>query len=226
MHYTLNEVSDGRQLRLAPQRVKEAMQSFSAFGVDVVVCLGDFVDLGVNHDAEKSCWATLTEEIISYNLPFYILPGNHDYEVAKGADFSNLSTMPEYPFKVEIKGYNLIFLDACYKKNGLRYDVGGMVWNDCSLPKEQIDFLKRTLEKSDKPCVVFTHQDLVDAIDPDYLIAEHKEIRNIIECSNKVKWVFSGHYHQGAERIINGVHYVTMPSMTATDKNEYRIFDV
>ena len=225
-HFTLCPPADRPYLSDAPDRVAEAMEHFSKERVDVIVCLGDFVDLGKNHAEELNNWRIMLSIIRRYDIPFFILPGNHDYEVLKGDEFCAVSGMPGFPFAVNVGDKRLIFLDACYKKSGLRYDAGGMLWNDCSLPTEQIDFLKNTLSNADRNCIVFLHQDLDESIDHDYLIAEHKTIKNLIASSKKVKFVFSGHYHAGAECVSDGVRYITLPSMTESAKNEYRVFDI
>ena len=91
------------------------------------------------------------------------------------------------------------------------------------IPEDQIDFLKKTLKESDRPCFVFTHQNLDRAVDKDYHIKKGMTIRRILTSSGKVKAVFNGHFHAGGYNVIGGIKYITVPSMTDTDVNEYMI---
>ena len=75
-------------------------------------------------------------------------------------------------------------------------------------------------------CVVFLHQDLDERIDHDYLIAEYKTIKDIIAGSSKLKYVFSGHYHAGAECVSDSVRYITLASMTECSENKFFVFDI
>ncbi len=223
LHYTKHP-QEGRQFTaLAPERVREAMEAFDKEKVDAVVCLGDIVDRGQTHDEELSCWQDILAEIKKYPYPYYILPGNHDYEIMIGDEFGSVSGMPEFPFYADVADMRLVFLDACYRYSGKRYDEAGMIWTETMLTDKATAFLKETLEKSDRPCVIFTHQNLDKALPKDYRIKHEMRLRRMIKKSGKVKAVFSGHFHAGSYNVIGGVKYITLASMTDTEINEYMI---
>ena len=46
-------------------------------------------------------------------------------------------------------------------------------------------------------------------------------IRHIIAGSGKVKYVFSGNYHAGAECVSDSVRYITLPSMTECSEKKF-----
>ncbi len=223
LHYTKHPQKGREFTATAPERVQKAMKAFDEEKVDAVICLGDIVDKGADHAEELSCWQEILTEIKKYPYPFYCVPGNHDYEVMIGEEFSTVSGMPKYPFFVDVAHSRLIFLDACYRFSGKRYDEAGMVWTETMIPKDQLCFLEKTLSDTDRPCYLFLHQNLDKAIDKDYHIKSERKIRRILKKSHKVKAVFSGHYHAGAYNVIGGIKYITVPSMTDTDVNEFMI---
>ena len=50
------------------------------------------------------------------------------------------------------------------------------------------------------------------------------EIREIIK--GKATMVLQGHYHEGAERVIDGIPYVTFCAMCEGTDNAYRIIEL
>lgn len=223
LHYTKHPAEGREYTALAPERVREAMKAFDEEKVDAVVCLGDVVDRGADHEEELSCWREILSEIKKYPYPFFVLPGNHDYELMIGDEFGKVSGMPEYPFYADIAGYRLIFLDACYRHSGKRYDEAGMVWTETMLPQPQLDYLQEMIEQSELPCLVFTHQNLDKDLPKEYRIKRCMHIRRLLKNSGKVIASFSGHFHAGAYNVLGGIKYFTVPSMTDTDVNEYMI---
>ena len=225
LHYSKHD-EEHKYTVLAPERMRAALEAFRKEKVDVCVCLGDVVDKGADHEEELSCWQELLSIVREYSFPFYVLPGNHDYEILVGDEFGKVTGMPKFPFSVDIAGQNLIFLDACYRYSGKRYDEAGMIWTETMLPKDQIEFLKDTLEKSELPCLVFTHQNWDKNLPKEYHIRHLLLLKHLLKKSGKVKYVFSGHYHAGDDHEIGGIRYVTVPSLTDTEANSYMILEI
>lgn len=226
LHYKRNPEESKKFTAFAPVRVQEALEAFRKEKIDVAVCLGDIVDKAETHEEELSCWQEILTIVKKYPFPCYFIPGNHDYEVMIGNEFCQTTGMPAYPFSVDVCGRRLLFLDACYRYGGKRYDEAGMVWTETTLPPDQFDFLKKKLAESDVPCIIFTHQNLDKFLPEEYHIKKCAQIRRLIKKSGKVKYVFSGHFHDGDDHEIGGVRYVTVPSMTDTSANSYMIMEV
>ena len=226
LHYNRNPEENRKFTALAPIRLKEAMEAFRKEKIDVAVCLGDIVDKAETHEEELSCWQELLSIVKEYSFPCYFLPGNHDYEVMIGDEFCKTTGMPGYPFSADVNGRRLLFLDACYRYSGKRYDEAGMIWTETALPPDQIVFLERTLSESEIPCILFTHQNLDKNLPKDYRIQKSMRLRRLLKESGKVKYAFSGHFHGGDYHEIGGVRYVTVPSMTETSANNYMIMEV
>lgn len=77
---------------------------------------------------------------------------------------------------------------------------------------EQIEWLKTDLRKTDKRCIIFSHQSLENTV------PNRESIREILESENKrtgykkIVAAFSGHDHTNYEKIINGIAYIQINS--------------
>lgn len=81
-HYCNAEVMcETRRPLLTPAKVREAMEAFCAAKVDFCICLGDLTDLapGDTKTHAVKCLHDILELIRSYNIPFCLVPGNHDF---------------------------------------------------------------------------------------------------------------------------------------------------
>jgi len=91
----------------------------------------------------------------------------------------------------------------------------------------QLNWLKEDLRVNQLPVIVYCHhpcdeQDIESNYyfkdKPDRVFIEQKEeLRKILEDSGKVKLVISGHTHFFSQSEINGIIYLTVPSLTEND---------
>jgi 3',5'-cyclic AMP phosphodiesterase CpdA len=163
------------------------------------------------------------ELIRSYDIPFCLVPGNHDFLVLKREDFRSAGVQVP-PYAISANGYRLIFLDANYRSDMRHFDVAGEEWTDANLPKEQCRFLENELNAATEPCIVCIHENLDPFVEKDYIVKNADEIREIIK--GKATMVLQGHYHEGAERVIDGIPYVTFCAMCEGKDNAYRIIEL
>ena len=213
-----------RRAILSYDKVKEAMEEFVRFGVDLCICMGDLTD-HKEGDTKKDSLDNLNEIlslIRSYNLPFYFVPGNHDYLMLSGEDLKN-ANLDTPPYVIATKEYNLIALDPNYRSNMERFDKAGVVWDDANLPLEQMEFLKNALDRSDKECISLLHENLDPTVQEQHIIKNAEQIRKIIRESSKVKAVIQGHYHEGSDWFENQIHYHTVKGMCQGESNPYEI---
>ena len=114
-------------------------------------------------------------------------------------------------------------MDANYRADGRRFDVAGVEWTDSNLSQDQVDFLRYELEKANTDCIVCIHENLDPFVEMRHIIKNAEEVREIIRKSGKVKLVLQGHYHLGAERMIDDIPYITLSAMCEGTDNSYRI---
>ncbi|MBR7099224.1 MAG: metallophosphoesterase, partial [Clostridia bacterium] len=197
---------------------------FAKERVDACICLGDLTDHAPDDTKNDvvSCFFEALNLIRSYRIPFYLIPGNHDYIMMTGDELL-VAEIQTLPYAISIGGYRLILLDANYRSDGRRFDVSGVEWTDSNLPKQQCEFLKSELRDATCDCIVCIHENLDPFVEARHLVKNAEEIRRIIRESGKVKLVLQGHYHPGAERTVDGILYLTLPAMCEGDDNSYRI---
>ncbi|MBE6632911.1 MAG: hypothetical protein E7620_01060 [Ruminococcaceae bacterium] len=226
-HYCKLATSCGtRRPSLSLGKLREAMDAFREEKVDYVLCLGDLTDKGTTPEEPRECMEEILRLIGSYGLPFRAIAGNHDYAVFSGAEFSALTGSPEAPFLLETDTHTLIFLDANFRSDLRRFDVAGVEWKDSNLPHDQLIFLKNALDAATKPCVVLLHENLDPTVQVDHIVKNAAEARAILEASGKVSLVLQGHYHWGADTVINGIRYLTLPAMCEGEDNHFLILEI
>lgn len=222
-HYSSKEVTCSKRLNnQSLRKVQEAYRFFESRHCDVVICLGDLIDTEDTVEKEIENLSLLSEVIRKSPLRTICLMGNHDAFVLTPSRFySILGT--EVPQTLCMDGRNLIFLDACYSKNGKHYAPGDADWTDTFYPFA--DELKKELETLSVPTYVFVHQNIDPEIRQDHRLFNAKEIFAILEQSGVVQTVFQGHYHPGKESVHNGIRYITLPAMCENEA-AYWVFEL
>jgi alkaline phosphatase len=224
-HYCHADVLCGtRRPSLSLSKIREAMDVFREASVDTCICLGDLTDHAPKDTKEDvlACFHEALNMIRSYNIPFYLVPGNHDY-LTMTAEELEKARIKIPPYTISVGGYQLILLDANYRADGRRFDVAGVEWTDSNLSQDQVDFLRYELEKANTDCIVCIHENLDPFVEMRHIIKNAEEVREIIRKSGKVKLVLQGHYHLGAERMIDDIPYITLSAMCEGTDNSYRI---
>ncbi|MBQ8145594.1 MAG: metallophosphoesterase [Clostridia bacterium] len=219
-------IGETRMPAISYEKIKEAMTYFKEQSVDICFCLGDLTDSpdGVTRaDAIKNLDEIL-ELIHSFEIPFYVVPGNHDYLTLKREDLARAGIKTP-PYIVEDE-YNFIILDANYRSSMEHFDTAGVDWTDSNLPKEQVDFLEKALKESDKQAIVMVHENLDPSLEESHIIKNAIEIREIIKNSGKVKMVIQGHFHRGNEIIVDDIPYFTVRGMCERNANPFFIKEI
>ena len=226
-HYRLMEQHGRRFHKASLGKIKETMNAFQEEKVDFIVCLGDIIDVGETPEESINCLEEAMEPIRAVGIPYRIIPGNHDYAAFAAEDFAARTGCPMLPCTVETDTHKLILLDANYREDFRRYDIAGVQWKDTNLPPEQLEFLKKELAASSKPCIVLLHENLDTEIHISHVVKSGgEEARQIIEESGKCNLIIQGHYHPGADREANGIRYLTLPAMCEKETDYYMILDL
>ena len=213
---------------LSLEKIREAMDAFQGEGVDACFCLGDMTDHAPNETREQT--AAFFEQALalirSYEIPFYFVPGNHDYLAMTAQELYEALRQEPLPCTVTLGDYMFVLLDANYRSNGKRFDEAGVEWTDSNLPADQLDFLKTALQSTTKKCVVLIHENLDPTVEAHHIVKNADEIRTVIRESGKVAAVLQGHYHPGKVSVTDGIPYITFPAMCEGTQNSYRILNM
>ena len=223
-HYCNKESIGNRKPMLSFEKIKTAMESFKQNEVDLIICLGDLVDECDTKSENVDCIKQLCEMIYSYNIPFFSLMGNHDYQNFTRKEFNTYTKGAYPPFVYEKENVTLVFLDCNYDKDGNVYKPNEIDWTDANLPVDQLKKLESILkDKKKKKIYIFSHQNIDNTIDESHVVKNSDEIREAISNSKSVKMVIQGHYHLGKDTKIDKVLYHTLKAMCEFDEEYFEI---
>ncbi|MBQ8738775.1 MAG: metallophosphoesterase [Clostridia bacterium] len=228
LHFCSSEyLGLGRYPQSGFERLTLALNDFKHAEIDFCVCLGDMVDKseGDTKDEVLGYLSKCMEQIRAFEIPFYLVPGNHDFLMLTRDDFKSAGVNIA-PFVIRGEGVTLIAIDANYRENG-HFDTVGEKWDDAHIPDDQLEMLEREIEESSVPCVVLIHENLDPTVDPSHQVRCASRARRIIqEHASKVRLVLQGHYHYGADTLAEGVPYHTVKSICVFDKDFYEIIEL
>ena len=221
-HYSSQDLTGGnRYNNQSLQKMAAAYQDFEAAGCRLVICLGDLTDTEDTKDKEIFNMHKITTFLSFYSLPTMCVMGNHDAYVFESQEFYTLLGGCR-PRTLVAGGSTLLFLDANYNPDGTPYRPHDFQWDKCYIPTEG---LREQLAAAEGDVYVFLHQNLDAACPADHRPVNADEVCRILAESGKVKTVYQGHFHWGADTVKDGIRYVTLPAMCCFE-NTHRIIEL
>ncbi len=203
----------------APELMRKFKHWLNASSCSLLVELGDRIS-DVDRDTDIVNIRQVAGWFSDISLPHYHLAGNHDLEELTLAENEELLKFSLRSTSVDVAGFHLVFWNAGSK---LDREKG------FSLLEEELRWLKADLAKTKFPTIIFTHVPLDNGsmkgnfyfekaypLHACYSIEDGEKIREVIERSNKVILCINGHAHWNAYHCIDGIHYITLPSLTET----------
>lgn len=210
-------------------KIKEAMEAFKNQEVEACFCLGDLVDRAKT-DTKKEVLEYLDAVlgiISSYDIPFYLVPGNHDFVDLERGDFEAAGVVLPNPYKVVTTNEcDFLLIDANVRSSGKHFDVEGHVWDDANIVVNSFEPTFREFISTQKKHVVMVHENLDPTVQGQHVIKTADTVRDIIRKSGAVKLVIQGHYHEGSEWYDGDVHYHTVGAMCLGTDNHYEIMEL
>ncbi len=222
-HYSSQEITCGNRYNSKSlEKIRQAYNVFQAEECDLVVCLGDLTDTETLHEKEIENLKEIANVINTCPIKSICLMGNHDAFALTSAEFYEIlgHSKPEH---IKTQDKNLLFLDACYFKNGNHYLPGDSDWKDTFYP--HIKDLKKQIDEATGEVYIFIHQNLDPNIRQDHRLFNSEEINRIFLESGKVKAVYQGHYHPGMRSVHNNIAYIAFPAM-CENENAYFILSI
>lgn len=221
-HYTMDTVAEWkRNSAESLRKTKEAFEHFKSEKCELVICLGDLIDADTEHSLEAENLKKMAEVIKTSGIETYCVMGNHDAFSFTEDEFYGILGEDFRPRRKDADGKTLLFLDACYFKDGRRYMPGDRDWTDTFLPDAAE--LEKELEKSCGETYIFMHQNLDPDLPDEFRLANEEEVRGILEKSGVVKEVIQGHYHLGNRSEHNGIRYTTFPAMRDEENGYFTV---
>lgn len=186
----------------------------NAIQPDIVVELGDRIN-----DRDKSSdikWTReVAHELSGLKRPCVHILGNHDFNQLTRDESEDAMQTSFGSHSRDVQGHHLVFWNSCValKDGGFQFMPEDLTW------------LAADLAATELPTIVFSHVPLdngsmvgnfyFDKLAPKGgQYADGAAAREIIERSGKVIACFAGHTHWNARNTIDGVHYITIHSLT------------
>lgn len=186
---------------------------------DFTVDLGDRIS-DTDHETDLKYAKEIAAEFNNISGDVFHILGNHD--IAELSVDENKEILPSKVASMSFDKENFHFI--FWNTNPHLDQEAGF-----SLREEDLVWLEKDLASTLLPTIIFTHVPLDNGsmkgnfyFDKDY--AHHasypelqgEKIRAVIERSEKVVLCVNGHAHWNAYHCIDGIHYVTIPSLTET----------
>lgn len=235
-HYADRDPAGTRFYRDSIPKMREAIDELNRHKLDFVVHLGDFKDEGPRKDPKDtlSYLQDIERELQRFDGPVHHCIGNHDVDsITKDLFLENIKNHGQEQAKnyysFDQNGMHFIILDANYEADGKdQFYAEGADWQKAHIPDPELKWLKKDLQNTGLPCVVFCHHPLYEYYKEDYTfhVNNYEEVRPILEASQKVFACFHGHVHQEGHKQINGVHYVTQLGMVDYEGLENNTFSI
>ena len=227
LHYTDDNSHKVRFRPKSLEKVKKAIDEHSV-GCDFIIDLGDTADEVIGAKAQVSLWQEVFDAMKESGKDYYALIGNHDTSVSK-EKWIQISGMRDRYYSFDCGEYKIICLDGNNNDTDTPYPEKEILWSECYLDTEQIKWIKKEIDESQKDVIVFCHQMfLMDDIEngDDHVLINRKEIIDHFEKSGKVKAVFCGHYHYGNFSEKNGIYYITLRAICTGDNQNHAVVTV
>lgn len=162
---------------------------------DLVLVTGDVAAHGA-----PEAYRFFLDKMAASGLPYLWLPGNHD-DFALMAQLNAAAWQPISAFG----NWRIITLNSA-----VPHRVGGR------LEEDQLDLVARTLaEHPDNDFAIFLHHPPLDVgcrwLDRQQ-VSNGGELADILACHSNVRALFSGHVHQRAELLFEGIPFYSTPS--------------
>ena len=188
----------------ADVRLQTFIDSATAEKVDFIIQLGDFCLPKPENNRFLAIYNSFT------GAKYHVL-GNHDLDsgCTRAGNLKFWKQTKSY-YSFDKKNFHFIVLDGndttSPPQKGYAHYVG----------KKQIDWLKKDIENTDLPIVVFSHQSLFDPFgtENDSVIRHIFESRNLKTGKSKIIACFNGHTHVDNYKKIGGIWYFEINSMS------------
>lgn len=195
----------------AEERLGTFLRAANDNRVDFIIELGDFCMPKEENKPFLKRWQDYAGEK-------YMLLGNHDMDNCSKEEVMQFIGMNNRYYSFDKGDFHFIVLDPNNIYDGEKYipyengNYFGYGEKVSYVDPEQVEWLKKDLQATDKRCIIFSHQSF------ECSSQNREDIRKIFEDENlragykKVAVAFSGHDHTNYMKEINGIAYIQINS--------------
>ncbi len=190
---------------------------------DIVINLGDLVEDFNDHDKDIINLNFIWELLNDIEPTFYSLAGNHDLRSMNSRrEVEQIMGYEHSTFSVDLLGYHFVFLGLDVNtKIGVQ---GGGILKTQFVSNEDLEWLKKDLEKNKLPVLVFNHFGIAEdnmegnwwfeRVPEHAILGNRKELKEILKKEKNLIAVFSGHQHWTKKIVEDGINYYVVGSLT------------
>ncbi|MBR0113271.1 MAG: metallophosphoesterase [Clostridia bacterium] len=228
LHYCGRDI-EGAERRniLSAGKLREAVNGYAA-DCDFIAGFGDTAD-SLPGCGDQETFAREIYGILSgTGKPVYCLIGNHDTSLPK-EKLTDIYSMPGRYYSFESGDYLFIALDTNMNSPDSPFPEAEIEWKETYLDYEQLAWLEKTLNETDKDVIIFSHAlMMLEEYENDnpHVIRNRDDALAIIEKSGKVKAVICGHYHYGDLVKHGGVYYVALTALVNYESANFAVISV
>ena len=195
----------------AEERLGTFLRAANDNQVDFIIELGDFCMPKEENKPFLKRWQDYAGEK-------YMLLGNHDMDNCSKEEVMQFIGMNNRYYSFDKGDFHFVILEPNNIYDGEKYipyengNYFGYGEKVSYVDPEQVEWLKKDLQATDKRCIIFSHQSF------ECSSQNREEIRKIFEDENlragykKVAVAFSGHDHTNYMKEINGIAYIQINS--------------
>lgn len=236
--FSFGLITDLHYARIAPKgkrnyadslaKLRQAVTTFNARGLPLVVELGDLIDAGPSKADDLGYLAAMREALGEFHGQRRFVLGNHCVLTLSKEEFVAGWGCPGAAtyYSFDQGGWHFAVLDADFRRDGTPYRAGNFHWTDCWIPASQQQWLADDLRRAgSQRVIVLAHQNLQDETTLCGVKNAH-DVRKILQAAGNVKAVLQGHLHEGAYARIEGIPYCTFKAAVegpGLENNAYAI---
>lgn len=203
--YTIAQITDthippiGELLRGevdSRSRLLNVIADVKKYEPDMIVFSGDMAA----EDGTEEIYYWIRKSIENIETTICFIPGNHDDVnlMKRYLDIKQMVFEGELFYFKDIERFRIVFLDSSSEK----------------LSSCQLNWLKEKHDDTKKFLILFVHHPLdlcgCKHMDRKYPLRNISEVRKVIEECDRIKYIFSGHYHiEKSKKIHQATQYLT-----------------
>ena len=211
LHYADKPPAGSRFYRESLDKLAEAAKRFSETKLDFVVELGDLIDAADSVEVEQGYLETVNRDFSALSKDRHYVLGNHCVDMLTKQEFLVAVEQERSWYSFDRGEFHFVVLDSCFRSDGEPYGRKNFVWTDANIPHDELEWLRKDLQETAMPVIVFAHQRL--DVSTDHGVKNCVDVRSTLEANGKVLAVFQGHSHQNDLNEINGIPYCTLVAM-------------
>lgn len=190
---------------------------------DLVISLGDLIEDFKDHDKDITNFNYIWNELKSIKPKFYSCVGNHELRsMISRNEIEQIMGYKHSTFSVNIEGIHIIILGTDVNNN-FSTNTGGIL-KTRFISDEDMNWIREDLKRNNLPVIICLHFGVAEddmkenwwfeSCPEHALLANRKELKDIIKNDGNVLAVFSGHQHWTKHIIEDKVSYHIVGSLT------------